>query len=341
MNENIKRPDRGRAIIRWLVAAAFLIAVALSGLFTGMMNRAGLLFLLLGIAASVLTGFSRTEIGAAFRYAAGRPGPPEDRIRTARVWEAAARNAWILGVLGSVLNFTMVLGGGGSKGLADISGRMIQSFVVTLYGLVLAVVFLVPAMKLAGPAGKAGYAAGPKPASRRSLLFERVTGYALLAVVFGLTFFSLVKSFPPGGPLPAARIMLHGPAALVIFGGAIALTLFLGTGTGARALTFGFGMTGLIALLLGLIQAMFGFVHADIKEISAAVAFIISASLYALLGLVLIAAPLEDRELMDGRRERPGRLSRMLWGVFPLLAFLFLILTWIMVITPMRKAGLP
>ena len=113
----------------------------------------------------------------------------------------------------------------------------------------------------------------------------------------------------------------------------------MGAGIGAKALTFGFGMTGLIALLLGLIQTMFGFVHARIEEIAAAGAFILSASLYALLGLILAASPLEDREIMDGRRDRPGRLSRMVWKVFPLVTFLFLILTWLLVITPFKKQG--
>lgn len=338
MNENIRRDPPFRAVLRWMVAAAFIVAVAASGLFAGMTNRAGLFFLLLGTSASILMGFSRTEIAAAFRHGAGRPGEPEDLKRSAIFWESAARNAWILGVLGSVLNFTLVLGGG-SEGIADISDRMIQSFVVTLYGLILAVVFMVPAMKLSGRAGKAGLSAEPEKSGRRSLVFERVTGYALFAVVFGLVVFSLIKNFPPGGPLPATRYMLHPPAALVVFGGAIALALFLGTGAGARALTFGFGMTGLVALLMGLIQAMFGFVHTSISEVATAIAFIISSSLYTLLGLALIAAPIEDRTMMKDPRGNPGRISRMLWVLYPLLAFFFLILTWIMVIIPMRRPG--
>jgi len=338
MTKNIQPGARSRAVLRWVVAAAFVVAVILSGFFAGLMNKAGLFFLLLGSAASVFMGFSRDEICAAFRHAAGRPGPPDGLKRSAYVWSAAARNAWILGVLGSVLNFTIVLGGG-SRGIADASHRMIQSFLITLYGLVLAVVCLVPAMKLAGLAGKAAYARGAKPVRSRSIPFERVMGYAVFVLVLGLTVFSLVKVSPQDGPLSVAQLMLHGPAGLIVIGGAIALALFLGAGTGAKALTFGFGMTALIALLLGIIQAMFGFVHADIKEIAASVSFIISASLYALLGLTLVAAPLEDRELMDGRRDRPGRLSWMIWRVFPLLAFLFLILTFIIVIIPMKKAG--
>jgi len=171
------------------------------------------------------------------------------------------------------------------------------------------------------------------------MLFERTIAYLHRLVILGLMFYFLVRGVPQDGPMPAVNIMFHGPAALVVIGGSIALALFLGAGAGAKALTFGFGMTGFIALLIGLIQTMFGFVHGDIKEIAAAVAFILSASLYALLGLVLIAGPREDRELMDGRRERPGRLSRMFWRIFPLLTFLFLILTLILIITPMKKPG--
>ena len=173
----------------------------------------------------------------------------------------------------------------------------------------------------------------------RPLFFERLTGGVLFAAVLGLTIFFLVRGSPQDGPLPVAKVMLHGPAILVVFGGAIALALFMGAGAGARALTLGFAMTGLIALLTGLIQALLGFVHTSIQDIAAAVAFIISAALFALLGLVVVAAPLEDREVMEGRRESPGPLSRMFWIVFPLLTFIFLLLTFIMVITPMKKPG--
>lgn len=344
MTEIHRDPARGRAVVRWLVAAAFIFAVVVSGLFSGLTNEAGLFYLFFGSVAVAFMGFSRREIGAAFRHASGSTGPDESLNRSAHFWESAARNAWILGVLGSALNFTVVLGGE-SGGIADASSRMIQSFVVTLYGLVLAVVCLVPAMKLAGKTEKArlqekppaAALSGPGPVA--PMIFERVTGYALFAAVLGLTVFFLTRGQPPGGPIPLATVILHGPAILVVVGGAIALALFMGAGAGARALTLGFAMTGLIALLMGLIQALFGFVHKSVPEIAAALAFIIAASSFALLGLVAVAAPLEDREIMTGRRERPGPLSRLFWIVFPLLTFIFLILTFIMVITPMKQAG--
>jgi hypothetical protein len=337
MNENKKRQAHGSAIIRWLVAVAFIVAVILSGLFSGLTNTVGLFYLVFGTIAVVFMGFSRREIAAAFRQAAGRPGPPEELRRSAYFWEAAARNAWILGVLGSTMSFTIALGSE-SGGIEEILTRVLQAFVVTLYGLVLAVVCLVPALKLAGRAEDAP-AQVRGPGMKRPILFERVIGYALFAAVLGLTIFSLIKDYPQTGPLPMAKVMLHGPAVLIVFGGAIALALFMGVGAGARGLTLGFTMTGLISLLMGLLQALSGFVHKSQPELVAALAFVISASSFALLGLALVAAPLEDREVMDGRRERPWLLSRMAWTGFPLLAFIFLLLTLIVVITPMTKPG--
>ncbi len=338
MSEITKNEARSRGLMRWLFAAAFVFAVIYSGVLSGLMNRAGLFFLIVGSVAVSLLGFSRREIGAAFRHAAGTDGTLGDLKHSAYFWEATARNAWILGVLGSALNFMTALGSE-SGGIAAIGGRMIQSFIVVLYGLVLAVVCLVPAMKLAGRAERLQEAGVLGAGAVRSLVFERLTGGVLFAAVLGLTVAFLVKGYPQNGPLPVAKIILHGPAILVVFGGAIALALFMGAGAGTRTLTLGFGMTGLIGLLTGLIQALLGFVHTNIKEIAAAVAFIIAASVFALLGLAVIAAPLEDREVMTGRRDRPGPYSRLLWTVFPLLAFIFLLLTFIMVITPMQKPG--
>jgi hypothetical protein len=339
MSPDKKKFPGGRAA-RWLVAAAFLAAVVFSGLLTGLLNKAGLIFLLLGAVAAILTGFSRREIFDAFRHAAGRSAPPTDLERSAYFWEAAARDFWIVGVLGSVLNFILVMGQG-SESIAVTSARMIGSLLVTLYGLALAVVCLIPAVKLSVKAGRRAFDSGPRPVEKQSILFERTTGYVLFAAVLGLTVYSLMKGSPQNGPLPASSVLFHGPAALVIVGGTIAISLFLGPGIGAKALTFGFGMTGLFALLLGLIQALFGFVHTEVKEIAYAVSFIISGSMYVLLGLVLIAAPLEDRELMDGRRARPSRLSRTFWRMVPLVVFLFLILMFLMVVTPMpaKKLG--
>ncbi|MBP7706810.1 MAG: hypothetical protein KA243_06125 [Candidatus Aminicenantes bacterium] len=305
------------------------------------MNTVGLLFLIFGSAAVALMGFEFREVGSAFRLAAGRPGTAVERRRSVYFWEAAARNAWLLGALGSALNFTIALGSE-SGGIGGIAGRMIQALVIMLYGLVLAVVCLVPALKLAeGDAAPRTAGEGPEaaPAVRRSgsAIRGRIGGYLLFAATVAASIVVLTVGRPRGGPLPLGKILFHGPAILIVGGGAVVLALFMGRGVGARAWSLGFAMTGAIGLLMGLIQALFGFAHADVGEISSAIAFLITAVAFSLLGLAAVAAPLEDREVMAGRRDKAGPVSRALWVVFPLLAFIALVLTFIMVVTPMTK----
>jgi hypothetical protein len=341
MKENDRAFSRTGTALRWLFAAAFVFAVIASGLFAGFFNRAGLLYIVFGSVAAAFMGFTGREIAAAFGHAAGRAGVTGDLKRSAYFWEAAARNAWILGALGSAINFALAAGGD-SGGIRDISQRMIQSFVVMLYGLLLAVLCLVPAVKLAGSAertGAAGTAPSTPPAGRRFLSVERAASYVSFAAVLVLTALPQVRGVSQQGPLPIVKVMLHWPAILFVFGGAIALALFMGQGAGARAWTLGFAVTGLVGLFTGLIQALFGFAHTDIGEISTAIAFIITTSAFSLLGLAVAAAPLEDREVMTGRQDGAGPLSRMFWVLLPLLTFIFLLLTFIMVVTPMTKPG--
>ena len=338
---------KGRTLVRWLFAAAFILVVLISGFFSGLMNKAGLLYLVSGSVAAALMGFTAREIGTAFRQAAGVVGTGESLSKSAHFWEAAARNAWVLGALGSALNFTIVLGTGSGE-IAGVAVRMIQSFLVMLYGLVLAVICLIPAMKLSGQAERtlhreearpASEPAGPSRIGFRTLTPDRIFGYALFAAVLVLNVVFLVGGRSQSGPLPIGKILLHWPAILVVGGGSVALALLMDAETGARGWTLGFAVTGLTGLLMGLIQALLGFVHRNIAEIAAACAFIISASSLSLLGLVAVAGPLEDREVMEGRRVRSGSLSRLFWAVFPLLTFIFLILAFIMVVTPMEKPG--
>lgn len=336
MTEHETRQIRRRALLRWLFVAAFVFAVVWSGVLSGMAHAAGEFYLAVGCTAVALMSFSAREVGVAVRRAAGRPGTRQEMRRAAHFWEATARNAWILGVLGSALNLTVAMSSE-SGGIANVSHRVIQSLMVTLYGLVLAVACLAPALKLAVQAGQApdGGTSEREPAG--SPLLDRVVGYVLFAVVLGLTLAILGGGRPQNEFLSVTRIVLHGPAALVVFGGAIALALFMGPAAGAQAWTLGFGLTGLVALLMGLIQALLGFVHSSVPEIAAAIAFIVSASAYALLGLAVVASPLQDREVMEGRVQGPGTISRMFWAVFPLLVFVFLLLSFIMLVTPMTR----
>jgi len=345
MTPTTRDSAKGWAVVRWLFAAAFIAALILTGRLSGPTNQVGLLYLVFGSVAAALMSFTGREILASFKQAAGAPGTRQSFGKSAHFWEAAARNAWALGALGSVLNFMIVLSVG-SGGIAGVADRMIRSFLVMLYGLVLAVVCLVPAVKLSGKAEaspqiedehRAAAAAPPPHSGLGTLGLDRIIGYALFAVVLVLTVVFLVGGQPLSGPIPIAKVLFHWPAVLVVVGGAIALALFMGAGAGPRAWTIGFAMTGLIGLLAGFIQALFGIVHKNVGEIAAACAFIISVSSFCLLGEIMVAAPLEDRRIMAGRRDKPSSLSRLFWAFFPIAAFIFLVLTAILVMTPMEK----
>src|SRR5512137_813677 len=101
MTEQIRTSAKGWALFRWLFAAAFIVAVTVSGLFSGLMNTAGIFYLVFGSVAAALMGFTGREIAAAFGAAFGRAADGASLGRSAYFWEAAARNAWILGALGS------------------------------------------------------------------------------------------------------------------------------------------------------------------------------------------------------------------------------------------------
>ncbi|MCK7468655.1 MAG: hypothetical protein MZU91_11450 [Desulfosudis oleivorans] len=131
---------------------------------------------------------------------------------------------------------------------------MIQSCVVTLYGLVLAVVCLIPAMKLAGQVAAAGVvrrhrtAAGRGPPSS-----ERMTRLRPLrrdrARADHLPSWS--GGYPQAGPLPLGQGAPPRPGDPRRLRRRDRPGPLHGRGAGARALTLGFGMTGLIALLHG------------------------------------------------------------------------------------------
>jgi len=68
MIESAKTSAKGRAVFRWFFAAAFVFAVAASGLFTGLMNTAGLFYLVFGTRPAML----RKQRGWASRLTSGR-----------------------------------------------------------------------------------------------------------------------------------------------------------------------------------------------------------------------------------------------------------------------------
>jgi heme/copper-type cytochrome/quinol oxidase subunit 2 len=86
---------------------------------------------------------------------------------------------------------------------------------------------------------------------------------------------------------------------------------------------------------MGCIQVIQGFAARSIEEISTAMAFVLSSCFFSLLGMMLLGAPLEDRALKNSARVRQSTMSRVAWTIFPLVTLILIIVTFILVITPM------
>ena len=326
---------------RILVLAVIAAAIAFSGKFSGFMNVRGLFFVLAGSVTLALASFSIPEIGAAFKHAAGAPREPAAIRKSMAFWEAAARNAWMTGVLGTILNFIVAICTL-SGGIGEVATRMAMSFLATVYGMVLAVICAVPAWKLGeilrsqAARNIPQTASNPAPAEAKSLRFENVIGYLLFLVVVSWMVFKPVLGMAHLNFSPFDWI-IHWPSLLVVLGGTLALVLFVGSAGAGRILTPAFAITGLIGSLMGFIQVLLGFASRQISLVSAGITFVIASCFIAMLGMMLVGAPLEDRMIKTGRMDKPSGLSRAAVYVFPLLALIFLVVALVLVITPMKQ----
>jgi flagellar motor component MotA len=135
----------GRVSVLILVAGGLV----LSGRFSALWSGAGLAFILVGGAAMILMDFSISDIGTGLKWTAGLSVRSEDLPQISYFWEAAGRNFWLLGALGTVINFILALAqvAKGEGGLQVVALGMTSAFRPSLYGLILAVIFAVPALK--------------------------------------------------------------------------------------------------------------------------------------------------------------------------------------------------
>ena len=307
----------------------------------------GFLFVLVGGVALVMISFPGVEIGRALRHAVRTPANDAEIRASIHFWEAAGRGFWILGVSRSILNVTMGFAAMATQetaSLQPIMRFMAQSLVATFYGVLLAVICFIPCWKLMGklqgrtlvPETEQGSISISRPGWR----FGAAIGYVL--------FFSVLASFLTPAilklPLPASGLLMaYKPGMLLVLGGAIALMLFMGGSNSGSTLSTAFAGMGLIAYLMGCIQMLFGMTDPGpqgIAQVAGAIAFILSSCLTALLGMALVSAPLEDRAIRIGRVAAPSAFSRASWYVFPLLALMFLVLVFNVIITPICRASI-
>jgi hypothetical protein len=319
-----------------LVAAWVAVLVA-SGRFTPFLHARGLAFVFLGLAAMALTSFTFAEIRVALRDA-WAPDPDCGSTRVSVLfWEAAARNAWLTGALGSVVFFVLALARP-SGGLRAIATDMSLAFVPSVLGLAAAGLLLVPSLRLRDAieaSGRAGSAVDPErgsPADRRT--WEHLVGPLLLLSLVAWTISRPSSALP--SPLPAPwHSLLHWPALLVVVGGTAAVLLLAGRPLARRIRSVSFAVAGATGTLIGLVQVLLGFAARDIASLSAAGSFIVTTCFISLLGTMLAAVPVEDRDAKAGGTASYPWPSRVAWLLFPMLTTLYLLMTFVMVLTPM------
>jgi len=326
-----------------LFVVFFVVAVILSwSFFADLMKGPSLVFVLLGGVGMALMGFSAREIGAAFKHAAGGLDGRESVQDSAYFWEAAARNFLMLGVLGAFISFITALGRS-SGGIANVALRMSESFLPAVYGMILGVICFVPVLKLTRELSKyppqepGEVLEKPGEKAAKTLRIENIIGYALFIAVVGWTIISSVSLKESDGPLNPMEVFIHWPSLLVVLGGTIVLVMFIGDAAAGRSFTLSFALTGLIGSLTAFVQTLISFSSRGVRDVASAITFIISSCFIALLGMMLVGIPLEDRAIITGNNKKQLTLSRIAWYVFPLVALILLIFAFVMVLTPIKK----
>lgn len=328
-----------KVLSRILFVVFFVTAVILSGsFFTDLMKGSSLVFVLLGGVGMALMGFSAREIGVAFKHAAGGPDGRESVQDSAYFWEAIARNFLMLGALGAFISFVTALGKS-RGGIANIALGMSESFLPAVYGMILAVICFVPVLKLTGELSKHPLQEPGEVLEKpgKTLRIENIIGYALFIAVVGWAIISSISLKESHSPLNPMEVFVYWPSILVVLGGTIVLVMFIGDAAAGRSFTLSFALTGLIGSLMAFVQTLISFSSRGVRDVASAMTFIISSCFIALLGMMLVGIPLEDRTIKTGRNKKQLTLSRIAWYVFPVVALILLIFAFIMVLTPVKK----
>jgi hypothetical protein len=296
----------------------------------------GLVFVAVGEIALLLMAFTRREVSGALAHAAGRPGSPDALRRSAWFWEAAARSAWLLSALGAIVGFATILCEP-SGDLRHISSSFAYRTLATACGVALAAIQSLPALRLAQQAGRAsGEASAAAPERSDDQPWRRVEHW------LGYVLFVALIAWPLSSPGSDLRFrpsewLLHGPAWLLVAGGALAIALYLGDLAQGGSVTVGLSCAGLIGILFGLAESLHGFTIRSMEHIAGGLMLMTASCFAALVGMATIGLPLQDRAFLSGRR--PGGLpaSRFAAYAFPLLALFVLVLTGALVMIPFEK----
>jgi hypothetical protein len=323
--------------LRALAGIGALAILVSAGVFAGREGFAGTRALILvvgGSLAVLVLGFPLGDLVTALRQGVSPLSPPGEVGRSARVWRAAARNAWVLGAIAATAAFVAHMGS--FEGLEDFALGLGDVAISALCGLGLAALFGLPALRLTPKRGEMDLA--PSASSPREpeapFTWERLPAYGLLAVLVNWPLL-FVK---PGSHFPPVDWLLHWPAILAVAGGGLALALYLGFPRNGEALTLGLSSAGIFATLFGLSQALGGFANGSIELVTAGFIFLISSCFASLVGLAAFGLPMQDRaQGLHG--DAPSVASRVAAYGIPLVTLVCLALTAVLVMTPMKRKG--
>jgi len=312
----------GLGVVAVLAAGGAILARSVSAASLG-----GLALVSAGVAAVLLLGFPVREILRALVAAARPTANPGERGRAALVWEAAARNAWLLSATSAVAGLVSVLCSDFGTISRFVSGVGDRATGVAL-GVLFAVVFAIAAVRIP-PSADAPPEQGPPPSA-----WQRVLGTVTLLALLALP----LVSHESGGQFEPRPWLLNPGAWLVTAGGTVALALYLrAIGSGASVVV-GLGGAGAIGVLLGLTRALHGFATTSIADVAGGLMFAISSAYAALAGLAVVGLPLLDRDARE-RGRTPAAARWAAYG-FPLVVLAVLALAVLLVTIPMeRPAG--
>jgi flagellar motor component MotA len=334
----------GKKILLIIGRIFFLLIVAIGLLKEGppasYYDSHGFFFVLIGGVALMMISFPGAEIWRAFRHASRGSGNVAELKNSAHFWEAAGRGFWILGGLSSVISIMISFAAMKTEetaGMAAIVPMLIRALLSTFYGSLLAAICFVPCWKLMAKLQSrlsmpdTDRSETPASFGRPGLGFGTVVGYVLFLAVLVIT-----ARMPNVSWLELGIVCM--PSFLVVLGGTLALTLFLGGNNARLTPSTAFAGMGLIGSLMGFIQMLHGMTDPSphgIGRVAGALANILISCFTALLGMAVIGAPLEDGSIRTGRIGTPSAFSRVSWYVFPLLSLIFLILVYTMIIVPL------
>jgi hypothetical protein len=313
----------GLGVVAVLAAGGAILARAASAASLG-----GVALVSAGVVAVLLLGFPVREIVRAI-VAAAAPSTAgsEQRGRAALVWEAAARNAWVLSATSAVAGLVSVLCSDFGTISRFVSGVGDRAAGVAL-GALFAVVFAIPALRTLP---SAGVAPEPVPPPRA---WQRVLGVVVLLALLAWP----LLGRGGGGQFEPRPWLLNGPAWLVTAGAVLAIALYLRANGPGPALVVGLGGAGAVGVLLGLTRGLHGFATTSIADVAGGLMFAISSSYAALAGLAVVGLPLLDRDARRGGRT-PSAARWAAYG-FPLVVLAVLALAVLLVTIPMeRPAG--